>query len=216
MSFDWSAVLETLPLLLQAGLVTVEVSVLSVALACLLAPPLAIARLIGPPPVRFLVAALVEMVRGLPPLVVIIFIYFALPSIGVVLNGFWTGVAALTIIAAVYAIEIVRSAIESLGRGQEEAALALGFSTWRTYFELLLPQAFRRILPPLTNELANVVKASALLSVISVHEISQVGQALIFETFVVVEILVQMAVLYLVIVGALMAVSRALEHRLPY
>jgi polar amino acid transport system permease protein len=90
----------------------------------------------------------------------------------------------------------------------------LGFPRWRAYLELLLPQALRRILPPLTNELANVIKASALLSVISVHEITQVGNALIFETFVVVEILVQMTLLYLVIVGSVTVLSRRLERSL--
>jgi ABC-type amino acid transport system permease subunit len=77
-----------------------------------------------------------------------------------------------------------------------------------------LPQALRRILPPLTNEFANLIKASSLLSVISVHEISQVGNALIFETFVVIEILVQMAVLYLIIIGSVTMLSRRLERGL--
>jgi polar amino acid transport system permease protein len=200
-------------MLLAAG-VTVQVSLLSLGLACLIAPPLATVRLIGPRHLRWLVQAFVEIVRGVPPLVVITFVYFALPRIGVVLSGFWTGVSALTVVGTVYAVEIMRAAIESLGRGQLETALALGFPRWKAYLELLLPQALRRILPPLTNELANIIKASALLSVISVHEISQVGNALIFETFVVVEILVQMTLLYLVIVGSMTMLSRRLERSL--
>lgn len=216
MSFDWAAFYEVMPALLRAAIVTVEVSLLSLGLACLFAPPLAIARMIGPLPLRWTIAALVEVVRGVPPLVVIAFVYFALPAVGVVLNAFWTGVVALSVIGAVYAVEIVRSSIESLGRGQYEAGIALGFRPWRAYLELLLPQALRRILPPLTNELANVIKASALLSVISVHEISQVGHALIFETFIVVEIIVQMAALYLLIVGCLTLLSQALERRLAH
>ncbi|MBI1383774.1 MAG: ABC transporter permease subunit [Rhizobiales bacterium] len=216
MKFDWNAFFEFLPRMLEAAVVTVEVSVLALGFACLLAPPLAVARMIGPLPLRLLVAAFVEVVRGIPPLLVISFVYFGLPAIGLVLNGFWTGVAALTIVGAVYAVEIIRSAIDSLGRGQREAALALGFPLWRTYLELLFPQALKRILPPLTNELANVIKASALLSVISVHEIAQVGNALIFETFVVVEIVVQMTLLYLVIVGVLSHLSRTLERRLAH
>lgn len=216
MSFSWASFLEVMPPLLRAAVVTVEISVLSLAFACLLAPPLAIARMIGPWPLRMVVGAVVEVVRGVPPLVVIAFVYFGLPAIGLVLNGFWTGVVALTVVGAVYAVDIVRSSIESLGRGQREAALALGFPLWRTYLEILFPQALKRILPPLTNELANVIKASALLSVISVNEISQVGHALIFETFIVVEIILQMAILYLVIVGCLSFLSRALERRLAH
>jgi His/Glu/Gln/Arg/opine family amino acid ABC transporter permease subunit len=216
MSLSWISFLEVMPPLLKAAVVTIEVSVLSLAFACLIAPPLAVARMIAPAPVRFVVTALVEVVRGVPPLVVIAFVYFALPAIGLVLSGFWTGVVALTVVGAVYAVDIVRSSIESLGRGQREAALALGFPVWRAYLEILFPQALKRILPPLTNELANVIKASALLSVISVNEISQVGHALIFETFIVVEIIVQMAILYLVIVGCLSFLSKALERRLAH
>lgn len=214
MSFDIAAVLEYLPRMLRAAGVTIEVSLLSLGLACLLAPVLALSRLLGPAPLRWLVQAFIEVIRGLPPLVVIVFAYFVLPKVGIVLTGFWCGVLALGIVGAVYAAEIIRAALESLGRGQMEAALALGFPRWRAVLELLLPQALRRILPPLTNEFANLIKASSLLSVISVHEISQVGNALIFETFVVIEILVQMALLYLIIIGSVTMLSRRLERGL--
>jgi polar amino acid transport system permease protein len=214
MSFDWLSFWEFLPRMLQAALVTIQVSVLAVGFSCLLAPPLTIIRLIAPWPARVVVGVFVEIVRGIPPLVIIAFVYFGLPAIGLMFDGFWTGVVALTIVGVAYAVEIMRSAIESLGRGQREAALALGFPVWRTYLELLFLQALKRTLPPLTNELANVIKASALLSVISVHEITQVGNALIFETFVVAEIMVQMTILYLIIVGALSTLSRKLESRL--
>ena len=175
---------------------------------------MALSRLLGPTLLRAAVQALIELIRGLPPLVVIAFFYFALPKLGLVLSGFWCGVLALGVVGAVYAAEIIRSAIESLGKGQLEAALALGFARWQAVLEILLPQALRRILPPLTNEFANLIKASSLLSVISVHEISQVGQSLIFETFVVIEILVQMAVLYLIIIGTVTFISRRLEKGL--
>jgi polar amino acid transport system permease protein len=214
MSFDWAAFFEYMPRLIRAAGVTLQVSLLSLGLACLLAPVLSLARLLGPAPLRALTQAFIEVVRGLPPLVVIAFCYFALPKIGLVLSAFRCGVLALGVVGAVYAAEIIRAAIESLGKGQLEAALALGFSRWRAVMEILLPQALRRILPPLTNEFANLIKASSLLSVISVHEISQVGQSLIFETFVVIEILVQMAVLYLIIIGGLSFLSRRMERRL--
>jgi len=214
MIFDWVAFFEYLPRLIRAAGVTLQVSLLSLGLACLLAPLLALARLLGPKPLSAVVQGMIEVVRGLPPLVIIAFAYFALPKVGVVLSGFWCGVLALGLVGAVYAAEIIRSAIESLGRGQLEAALALGFARWRAVLEILLPQTLRRILPPLTNEFANLIKASSLLSVISVHEISQVGQSLIFETFVVIEILVQMAILYLIIIGSVTILSRRLERGL--
>ena len=129
------------------------------------------------------------------------------------LNEFWTGVAALTFIGVGYTIEIVRSQVESLGRGQSDASLALGLSPWQTLFLVLMPQALRRILPPLTNELVNVIKASALLSVISVNELTKVANELIYIHFVVIEVLIELTVLYLVVVGSLMWLSRWLERR---
>ena len=149
----------------------------------------------------------------MPPLVQIALIYFALPRFDIVLNEFWTGVAALTFIGVGYTIEIVRSQVESLGRGQSDASLALGLSPWQTLFLVLMPQALRRILPPLTNELVNVIKASALLSVISVNELTKVANELIYIHFVVIEVLIELTVLYLVVVGSLMWLSRWLERR---
>ena len=101
----------------------------------------------------------------------------------------------------------------SLGRGQSDASLALGLNPWQTLFLVLMPQALRRILPPLTNELVNVIKASALLSVISVNELTKVANELIYIHFVVIEVLIELTVLYLVVVGSLMWLSRWLERR---
>lgn len=93
--------------------------------------------------------------------------------------------------------------------------LALGLSERQALFLVLLPQALRRILPPLTNELANVIKASALLSVISVNKLTKVANDVIFVHFVVIEVLIEMTCLYLAIVGGLMWLSRWLEQRNP-
>jgi len=204
---------EILPDMLRAAWVTIELSILTVALSCLLGGLLSAARLLGGRATRWLIHAFVEFTRGVPPLVQIAIIYFALPRVGLVLNEFWTGVAALTFIGAGYTIEIVRGAVESLDEGQRESALALGLSERQTLFLVLLPQAVRRILPPLTNELANVIKASALLSVISVNELTKVANDLIFVHFVVVEVVIELTALYLVIVGSLMWLSRWLERR---
>ncbi len=156
-----------------------------------------------------------EFTRGVPPLVQIAIVYFALPRVGLVLNEFWTGVASLTFIGAGYTVEIVRASIESLDKGQRENALALGLNEMRTLFLVLLPKALRRILPPLTNELANVIKASALLSVISVNELTKVANDLIFVHFVVIELIIELTVLYLLVVGSLMWFARWLEKRNP-
>ena len=212
---DFAFMVEILPNMLKAAWITLLLSVLTVILSCVLGGLLSAIRLLGNRALRTIIHAFVEFTRGVPPLVQIAIVYFVLPEIGIVLNEFWTGVAALTFIGAGYTVEIVRSAIESLDRGQREGGLALGLGQTRTLFLILLPQALRRILPPLTNELANVIKASALLSVISVNELTKVANDLIFVHFVVIEVLIELTVLYLIIVGALMWLSRWLEQRDP-
>ena len=210
---DIQFMLEILPKMLFAALVTLEISVLAVVFSIALGILLTTWKLLGGRVSGALIQAFVEFTRGVPQLVQIAIIYFALPRFGVVLNEFWTGVVALTFIGAGYAIEIIRGAVESLDRGQRESAIALGLSELQTLFLVLYPQAARRILPPLTNELANVIKASALLSVISVNELTKVANDIIFEYFVVIEVLIELAGLYIVIIGGLIWLSRALEKR---
>jgi len=121
-------------------------------------------------------------------------------------------VVALTVIATGYEIEIVRAALESLDRGQREAALSIGMNERMTLFNILLPQAAKRMIPALTNELANVVKTSSLLSVIAVNEITQIGNAMIFQHFVFAEVLIEVSILYLLLIGALTWISSYLEN----
>ena len=210
---DIQFMIEILPKMLLAALVTLEISVLAVVFSIALGILLTTWKLLGGKISGALIQAFVEFTRGVPQLVQIAIIYFALPRFGVVLNEFWTGVVALTFIGAGYAIEIFRGAVESLDKGQRESAISLGLSELKTLFLVLYPQAARRILPPLTNELANVIKASALLSVISVNELTKVANDIIFEYFVVIEVLIELAGLYIVIIGGLIWLSRALEKR---
>ena len=205
---------EIAPDMAAALWMTIRISLLSVAASVALGAVLTGLRMIGGRVARYAVIGFVEFTRGTPPLVHISIVYFLLPEVGIVLNEFWTGVVALSLVGAGYTVEIFRGAVESLGRGQTDAARALGLSPWQAFFLVLLPQATRRSLPPLTNELANVVKASSLLSVISVNELTKVANDLIFVHFVVIEVLIELTALYLLVVGALMYASRRLERRL--
>ena len=210
---DFQFMIDILPNMLRAAWVTIEISVLTIVFSVVLGVVLASWKLLGGRLASGLVQAFVEFTRGVPQLVQISIVYFALPRVGLTLDEFWTGVTALTFVGAGYAIEIIRGAVESLDKGQRENALALGLSEMQALFLVLYPQAVRRVLPPLTNELANVIKASALLSVISVNELTKVANDLIFEYFVVIEVLIELTVLYIVIIGSLLWVSRILEKR---
>lgn len=211
---DIGFMLEVLPDMLAALWITIQLSVLAVAFSILFGAIITAIRMLGGGFARMLVIGFVEFTRGAPPLVQISIIYFLLPEIGLFVNEFWTGVIALTLIGAGYAVEIFRGALDSIDKGQPDAARALGLSPLQIFFLIMLPQAARQSIPPLTNELANVVKASSLLSVISVNELTKVANDLIFVHFVVVEVLIELTGLYLIVVGALMLASRTLEARM--
>lgn len=211
---DLAFMAEIAPKMAAALWMTVRISLLAVVLSILVGALLTAVRILGGRWARYAVVVFVEFTRGAPPLVHISIVYFLLPQFGLLLSEFWTGVVALSMVGAGYTVEIFRGAIESIPEGQSDASRALGLSPLQGFFLVLLPQATRRSLPPLTNELANVVKASSLLSVISVNELTKVANDLIFVHFVVIEVLIQLTALYLLIIGVLMAVSRWLEARL--
>ena len=211
---DLNFMAEIAPDMIAALFMTLKLSILSVSISIMLGAVLTFARTMGGIPARHLISCFVEFTRGTPPLVHISIIYFLLPQFGLVLSEFWSGVVALSLIGAGYTVEIFRGALESISKGQTDAAKALGLTKIQVYFLILMPQAIRRSLPPLTNELANVVKASSLLSVISVNELTKVANDLIFVHFVVIEVLIELTVMYLMVVGILMSVSRWLEKRM--
>ena len=208
--------LQIFPDMVRAFWLSVQISAITVVVSVCLGIILTAARMLGGTIARYAIVGFVEFTRGAPPLVHISIIYFLLPEFGVVFNEFWTGVVALSLIGAGYSVEIFRGAIDAVSFTQLDAAKALGLSRLQSFRLVLLPQAYRLSLPPLTNELANVIKATSLLSVISVNELTKVANDLIFVHFVVVEVIIQLTVLYLVIVGLLMLLSKHLEARLKF
>ena len=216
MSLDLAFMLQIFPDMVRAFGLSVQISAITVVLSVCVGIILTAARMLGGNITRYAIIGFVEFTRGAPPLVHISIIYFLLPEFGIVFNEFWTGVVALSLIGAGYSVEIFRGAIDAVNFSQLDAAKALGLSRLQSFRLVLLPQAYRLSLPPLTNELANVIKATSLLSVISVNELTKVANDLIFVHFVVVEVIIQLTVLYLVIVGLLMLLSKHLEARLKF
>ncbi|NPV75701.1 MAG: amino acid ABC transporter permease [Anaerolineae bacterium] len=213
MPLDLDFMIRIFPELFRALILTVQISFLALLFGIVLGILLGSLRVIGPRYIQIPIQWLVNYIRGTPQLVQFLIVYFALPRIGIVLNEYWTGVVALTVIAAGYEVEIVRAAIESIDKGQKEAALAVGMSEVKALRLVLLPQAMRRMIPALTNELSNVIKASALLSVIAVNELTKVGNKIIYETFYFFEVLIEVAVLYLIVIGVLGWISSYFENK---
>ena len=211
---DVAFMIEILPRVLRAAIVTLQLSFLSLFFSVILGLVFSTLALSSGKLTNILIRSFVEFTRGVPQLVQISIIYFALPYIGIYFNEFWTGVVALSFIGAGYTIEIFRNAVLNIEKGQHEAGKILGLNNFQILIYVLYPQIIKRSLPPITNELINVVKASALLSVISVNEITKIMNDVIFEYFVVIEVLIEATVMYLIIISALVALSRYFERKL--
>jgi len=192
-----------------------QVSALSAILGLALGVALGLGALSRSRLVRWAVAAYVDFIRGTPLLIQIFLVFFALPMIGIRFDEFWAGVVALSLNAAAFVAEVVRGGVGSIERGQSEAAKAIGMRHRQVLVYILLPQAYRQMVPPLTNELISLVKNSSLLSVISVYELTRAGQAIISVHFVPFEIYTLLALYYYVLIKALSWLSVQLERRLP-
>ncbi len=215
MTIDWDIILESIPLLAEGVIVTLQVSSLSAVLGLALGVVLGLGALSRSRVIRWSVAAYVDFIRGTPLLIQIFLVFFALPMVGIRFDEFAAGVVALSINAAAFVAEVVRGGVGSIERGQSEAAKAIGMRHRQVLVYILLPQAYRQMMPPLTNELISLVKNSSLLSVISVYELTRAGQAIISVHFVPFEIYTLLALYYYVLIKALSWLSVQLERRLP-
>jgi polar amino acid transport system permease protein len=211
--FDFGLIVESVPLLLKGAVYTVQVSVLAIAFGLILGWILGLVSVSGVRWLRAVTWAYVQFIRGTPLLVQIFLIYFGLPALGINIPAFWSGVIALGLNSGGFQAEIVRAGIESIDRGQTEAARSIGMSGLQTLLFILVPQTIRRVIPPLTNELITLTKSSSLLSAIAVLELTHAGQAIIARTFAPFEIYAAVAVLYLVLIAVLSRGSALLERR---
>ena len=140
------------------------------------------------------------------------FIYFVLgPVLGI--NRMTSAVLALSLFEGAYASEIFRAGIVSIQRGQWEATYSLGLSAFDTYYYVILPQAIRRILPPLTSQAISLIKDSALVSTIAIYDLTMQAQAVIAETFLTFELWFTVAVMYLVVTVTLSFIVHWMENR---
>jgi len=203
------------PLLLGLG-VTLKISAISLVFAFLIGLVTALLRLSDLGMGTFIARGYLETVRNTPLLIQIFFIYFVLgPVLGI--DRFPAAILALSLFEGAYASEILRSGILSVDRGQIEAAASLGLSRYYIFRLIVLPQAIRTTLPPLTSQAISLVKDSALVSTIAIYDLTMQAQALISETFLTFEIWFTVAILYLVITVTLSFFVAYLEKRLkPY
>ena len=197
MTFDWSVVWDHRVALAYGTVTTFLLTIATMAIAVPCGMAFAALRLYAAAPVRALATAYVELFRNLPLILVVYWAFYVLPILtDVGLSPLATGLAALSLNVTAYNAETFRAGINSIRRGQVEAALALGMSRTQALRRIVIPQALRRVLPVLASTWVSLFKDTSLVSVIAVAELAYVSMQIRAQTFRVLEMLTAMAVLY--------------------
>lgn len=211
-SLDWAFMRERTPFIFGGVGLTVLLSILSIAMASVLALLGALGRLSKSPPAYALATFYISLIRGTPLLLQIIFFFLALPQLGITLTGLSAGVLALGLNYGAYMTEIMRAGIQSVGAGQREAALAIGMTQRQIMQRIILPQAFKLVIPPIGNQFIAMLKDTSLISVTGfVWEILWRAQKVGRANFRNLEALLIAAVFYWIITIMFSAVQSRLE-----
>ena len=206
---DFALMQRVFPFFMEAALVTIEISALALLLGLAMAALAAAARLSRSGPLRWLGTAYVSVFRGTPCLIQLFLLYFGGPQVGINLDPFAAGVIGLGLNIGAYMTESVRGAILAVDRGQAEASRTIGFSRWQTTRLVVMPQAARLMIRPLGVNTIALIKGSALVSAISVVEMTYTAQRFISSTYKPFEIFAIAAVLYMIIIYV---VARVIDH----
>lgn len=197
MSYDWSVVWQYRQMLLDGIGITILLTVLTMLVAVPGGILLALMRLSSMPWLARGSTAFVELFRNLPLILVVYWAFYVMPMVsGIELSAFNTGLLALCLNVSAYNSETFRAGIQSIRKGQAEAAVALGFSNTQAMFKIILPQAWRRVLPVLASTWVALFKDTSLVSVIAVGELAHASMTIRSQTFRVLEMLTAMAVIY--------------------
>jgi His/Glu/Gln/Arg/opine family amino acid ABC transporter permease subunit len=213
MDFDWNIFVYSLPPLLKGCVVTAQLSVVSIVVGIIIGTMGGVARFSKLKIVSALMLLYVTIFRGVPLLVTLLFLYYGLPAAGIQLDAFTVAIIALSVTNGAYITEIVRSSIESLDPGQMRAARSLGMSYGLAMRRIILPQALRRVLAPITNESITLLKNTSLVSTIALGDLLRAGlevmtwKANTFSPFA------GVALCYLALTLPLLALNNYLERR---
>ncbi|MCP1136983.1 amino acid ABC transporter permease [Paenibacillus polysaccharolyticus] len=214
MDSSWQVILNALPLLLEGTVVTLKIVVISLIFAMVIGlisglMSTSLNRLL-----RLVASLYVDIIRGTPLLVQVYFIYFGLPVfLDMRIPAMTAGIIAVSLNAGAYISEIFRAGIESIGKGQHEAARSLGLSRFKTMWLVVLPQATRRMIPTFVNQFIITIKDTSLLSAIGIAELTQSGEIIVSANFRAFEIWGTVGVFYLIIIVLLSRASRFIERR---
>jgi len=205
---------EALPYLLQGLYMTVLISIVSIIISLVIGLVACFMRMSKYAILRYPAAIYVNLIRGTPILIQILFIYFGAPSVlDIHLSAFAAGLIAISLNIGAYNTEIFRGGIESISKGQMEAGRSLGFSYAQTMAFIILPQAVRRMIPSFVNQLTHAIKDTSMLSVIGIAELTMVGQSIYAMNFRSFEILTMVGLFYFITIYTVSLISTKMERR---
>ncbi|MFQ2908857.1 amino acid ABC transporter permease [Aeromonas allosaccharophila] len=203
--------------LLSAGLIfTVPLTLITFVLGVLLGLLVALARLYGPTPLVALVRFYVWLIRGTPLLVQLFLIFYGLPSAGIVLDAFTAAVIGFTLNIGAYSSEIIRATLAAIPKGQWEAAYSIGMNWPQVMWRVILPQAARIAVPPLSNTFISLVKDTSLAAAVTVPELFQAAQRLASVTYEPLILYIETAIIYLLFSSVLSTLQDRLERKLTH
>ena len=215
MNLDFTPVWQGLPQLVHGAVVTIEITAASLLLGCVLGLLIGVTRLDSSKKLVYgLATGYVTFIRGTPLLVQLFLLFFGLPQFNILLPAFACGVLGLGIYSGAYVSEIVRGAIQSIDRGQMEAARSLGMSYGQAMRIIILPQAVVRMIPPLGNEFIALIKNSALVSLLTITDLMHEGQKIISVSYRSLEVYLAIAFVYLILTSVTSLLLRHMETRL--
>lgn len=215
MEFDFSVIANSMPALMRGAKTTIYITVVGLIGGVISGLVFGLMRAYGGRVLNGLALIYVELMRGTPIIVQVMFIYFALPVLmGIRIDAMTAAITAITINAGAYIAEIVRGAFLSVPKGLSEAGLALGVPRWRVLTFVVGPVAFRRLIPPLGNQFIVSLKDTSLFIVIGVGELTRQGQEIMASNFRAVEIWSAVAVIYLIMIGIMTLGLRIVEKRM--
>lgn len=213
---NWESVWRYRQVFLSGWLLTILIAAVSLVVSLVLGLAVALARRSTFLPLRSLAVLYVELIRGSPLLVQILFFWYVVAAQLGLTNRLFVGILILSAFSAAYLAEMIRAGIESVSESQLESARAIGLHPTQIYRYVIFPQAIRQILPPLAGQLASLIKDSSLLSVIGLSEFTLSAQQVNSATFSTFESFLPLALGYLILTLPISMFSRFLEHRFRY
>ncbi len=214
LNLRWDIMSRALPSHLEGAKVTLSLTATSVLFGIIIGTIIGMARISKRAAIARVAGVYTDFFRGTPLIVQIFLVYMGLPQFGIRLSPWVAGIVALSLNSAAYVAEIVRAGIQSIDRGQAEAAQSTGMTWGQTMRYIILPQAFRRIIPPLGNEFIALLKDSSLVAVISLEELLRKGQINVTRYYRPFEIYIEVAIIYLIMTKTISLLVEYSERRL--